>query len=263
DLAWRILPLSGVLAPLTVDVPLQFEPNALSLNTWWVTWSETPTFDHLLIERDADDTVLHRDADVVYPLENEFGLSMQLPDEGAVLELLGSSGCLVDAVNIGGLPGINWPAGATVPPASMERTDLFVGDDLTTNWHTNLGLVRVGFDAFGNLLQGTPKVTNSPILDLAVQGFAFDVSSYPVGVPIVILFGDDAIYPADPQLWNVVVTSGNGDVQPAAWDVGKVEGGDTNVTVFTSLLQLDVRLHLWIRTPTGDVLFAPILVYPY
>ncbi|MCK5248244.1 hypothetical protein KAR02_15165, partial [Candidatus Bipolaricaulota bacterium] len=263
DRAWRVLPLTGKLEAYQEDAFAAFESNPSFPNSWWGQWTTAPSPDHFIAEREDDETVLPEVADLVYPMEDEFGLSTQLPDEVAVVELIGPSGCLVDTANIDWPHTIGWQAGSADPPASMERTDLFAEDGLE-NWHSNLGLARAGFDAFGNLLHATPGVANSPIMAQAIRDLEYGPTSHPVGEPIVIPFEDRPLWSDDSQLWHVVVTQSiNDDILPAEWDVIKQEDGSIAVTIQTNRLPLDTTLYVWVRTPTADVLFVPYLLYPY
>ncbi|MEE8594018.1 MAG: Ig-like domain-containing protein, partial [Candidatus Bipolaricaulota bacterium] len=257
DRAWRVLPLTGKLEAYQEVASAAFESNPSFPNSWWGRWTTTPSPDHFIAERGNDETVLPEVADLVYPMEDEFGLSTQLPDEVAVVELIGPPGCLVDTANIDWPHTVGWQAGSADPPASMERTDLFAEDGLE-NWHSNLGLARAGFDAFGNLLHATPGVANSPIMAQAIRDLEYGPTSHPVGEPIVIPFEDRPLWSDDSQLWHVVVTQSiNDDILPAEWDVIKQEDGSIAVTIQTNRLPLDTTLYVWVRTPTADVLFVP------
>ena len=92
---------------------------------WHVAWPEISTSDHYLVEIGGDDRVLPDLADLLLPLEDEFGLALRLPDEGAILELIDPLGCLVDTANMGAQLDEGWLAGSATLSASMERTDLF------------------------------------------------------------------------------------------------------------------------------------------
>jgi hypothetical protein len=261
--AWRILPLEGALSEFQPEQALQFEPNTLGSDSYWARWAQGPTADHYLIELGTDECVLPTSADLVWPIEDEFGLSTRLPEEGAILELIGPSGCLVDTANIERLDDEGWSAGSIDPLASMERTDLLI-EDADDNWHTNLGLIRNGWDAFGNLLHGTPKVANSPILAEVADGISDEAVRTPAGEPIQLPFIANPLWSADPELWRVVITRAlRDDVLPAAWEVVEQTDGSTSILVQSHLLPLNVPLYLWVRTPTGEVLLAPILLDPY
>ena len=259
--AWRTLSLNGELRPALEDSGLRFTPETGTSAIWRVTWSDVTRPDHYLMERGSDDVVLHFDADLVYPAEDEFGLSTELSDEGALVELHAPSGCLTDTANLFVLPGMTWPAGSSVPPASMERSDP-TAIDAPNNWHTNLGLVRQGFDAFGDLISGTPKGVNSPILELLVRELEGEAASFPAGVSVVLTVGIDAVTPIDDALWYLVVTSSDGTVQPAMWTVGGTPGEEASITIYSTLLPRDETLHVWMRTPRGHLFFAPIVILP-
>ncbi|MFC2106374.1 Ig-like domain-containing protein, partial [Candidatus Bipolaricaulota bacterium] len=263
DRAWRVLPLTGSLGAYQEDAIVSFELNPTLSNSWWIRWTTAPSPDHFIAERGDDETTLPIVADQIYPMEDEFGLLTRLPDEVAVVELIGPSGCLVDTANIDWPHTVGWPAGSAASPASMERTDLFAEDGLE-NWHSSLGLVRAGFDAFGNLLHGTPGAANSPIMAQAIQDLDYGPTSHPMGEPIVIPFEDRPLWSDDSLLWHVVVTQGiNDDVLPAEWDVIKQEDGSIAVIIRTNKLPLNTTLYVWVRTPAADVLFVPYVMYPY
>jgi len=118
-------------------------------------------------------------------------------------------------------------------------------------------------DAWGQLIHGTPKHENSPILAEAVAA-AIEPSSVPMGEAIVLRFEPLPEWPVDERLWRVLVTRPpNDEVHEAEWTIGASEAGDILVEIATNRLPLDVEFHVWVRTPSGDVLFAPFLLYPY
>jgi len=220
-------------------------------------------FDHHLIEIGADDRVLPEIADLILPWEDEFGLTVRLPDEGALIELIGPTGCLADTANIERLGDEGWSSGSDAPPATMERTDPF-SEDADENWHMNLGLVRTGIDAFGNLVHGTPSQPNSPLLAESLSGFDYASIQVPMGEPIVLSFGDPVLRPADERLWHVVVTQGPRDeVLEVVWAASEQVDGSTAIVIQSNALPLNTTLNVWVRTPMGEVLFVPIFLYPY
>ena len=145
----------------------------------------------------------------------------------------------------------------------MERTDP-LELDLDENWHTNLGLVRTEMDAWAQLIHGTPKHENSPILSEAVAAQGIEPTSVPMGEPILLRFDPLPEWPADPGLWYVLVTRPPVDeTLDADWTLDTMESGDLAVEIDVRGLPLDEPIHVWVRTPSGDVLFAPFLLYPY
>jgi hypothetical protein len=80
----------------------------------------------------------------------------------------------------------------------------------------------------------------------------------------VIVFENRPLWVAEARLWSVTVTQGIQDeVVAAQWDVTGQEDGSTAVTIQTNTLPLNTELHVWVRTPTGDVLFASYVLYPH
>jgi hypothetical protein len=113
---------------------------------------------YYLIERDDDSTVGDVTADLVAPFNGD------LSDAGESLRLM--TGTLtIDTANA---DGGAWPAGEAGPvPRSMER--LAPGlPDRDANWVSNDGFHRVGQDAAGNWIDGTPRSANSSTLPPAL-----------------------------------------------------------------------------------------------
>lgn len=109
--------------------------------------SRIPPHGYLLLERTSDRTVADIPADTIY--------RGSLRNSGERLQLLDSSGALVDSANGN---GGRWPAGSSERKASMER---WGGDDRRGNWGTFTGYFGVGVDAEGGSIQGTPRQRNS------------------------------------------------------------------------------------------------------
>ncbi|MFC2082458.1 Ig-like domain-containing protein [Candidatus Bipolaricaulota bacterium] len=260
--AWRTVSLSGVLAGRQVGPQIALNLSESRANSWWVEWANESTGDYLVMERDRRNIVVADSEELVYPARDAFGLSTDLHDAGASIELIGPSGCVADTASLIPEPLPEWPAGSDSPAASMERTDA-LADDEPDNWHTNLGFVRNSFDAFGNLIHGTPGTFNSPRLDLISVPDGEAATVHPVGEPIVVEIESEAIWSSDLSLWHVtVLQSGEGVQLEAAWSVTQI-AGTMVVTIQTNTLPMNVELGVWIRTPTGGVLFAPYLLYPY
>ncbi len=260
---WKAVPLEGVVSPYRPDVGPIFDPVEDQPGTWWGHWGSAPRDDFFLLERETDETVLGIDADQIYAEEIPLDRVADLADQGDVIELLDPTGCVVDTAN-GDVPDQDgWPAGTLLPAATMERIDPLV-PDLHENWHTNLGLVRAAIDARGDLIHGTPKNENSPILSEAIKAQGIEPMSRPMGEPILLRFGAISEWPADRALWHVAVTRPAADtVLEAEWTITAEESGDLIVEVTTNTLPLNEELHVWVRTPSGDLLLAPVLLYPY
>lgn len=113
-----------------------------------------PAGGFFLLERTDDEAVADIPADLIY--------TGALSNGGAVLRLLDADGNEVDSANAGSEAG--WAGGAagsdTPAYGSMERIDPS-GPDTPSNWRTNDGVHRVGSDAKGHPINGTPKARNS------------------------------------------------------------------------------------------------------
>jgi len=263
DGLWKAIPLSGEIAAHLTDSGVEFRPDEDQPGAWWVFWEPDWRDDFFLIERETDEPVLHIGADLIYGEELPLDRIADLDDLGDVIELVDPSGCIVDTANADTPERDGWIAGALVPAATMERSD--PSDfDLDENWHTNLGLVRTEIDAWGNLIHGTPKRENSPILSEAVAAEGIGPTPAPMGEPIVLRFDPLPEWPTDRELWRVVVTRPPHDeVLEADWTIALSEDGDILIEIATNWLPLNEELHVWVRTPSGDLLFAPSLLYPY
>lgn len=184
DRAWKTIDLSGLLAPASRDAALSFGPNPMDPQIWWVNLSDRQARrDFFVLERLSDDTVLDVRAGLVYDDRLGVERGLALPEEGAVLELVNSSGCVVDTANAtrDGLGG--WVAGDSATRGSMERTDPY-GQDVAENWHTNLGIITSGTDADGAGLLATAGLENEPRLALLVAMAAQD--ALPIGAGGVV-----------------------------------------------------------------------------
>ncbi|MGA9533568.1 MAG: lamin tail domain-containing protein [Anaerolineales bacterium] len=106
-------------------------------------------FGFFLLERTDDTTVASLPASMIY--------TGSLANGGDTLELLGSSGELIDSANSN---GGTWPAGTSSPRASMERLG---GADQPGNWTTFVG-AGFALDRDGNPIAGSPAGTNSAFL---------------------------------------------------------------------------------------------------
>jgi hypothetical protein len=104
-----------------------------------------------LLERTDNTTIVDLTADKIY--------TGSLKNSGETLSLRDPLGTLVDTANFGGRGG--WPGGDASSRTSMER----IGHaDIPDNWRTFAGFGGVGHDANGNLINGTPRQTNSIFL---------------------------------------------------------------------------------------------------
>ena len=258
---WRAIPLSGQIAPYEPDADIAFAPVDGQVGAWWVLWDSDRGDGHYLLERETDEVVLHVPADLIYEEELPLGWIAGFDDRGDIIELIDPSGCSVDTANADNPERDGWAAGSLWPTATMERIDPF-GPDVDANWRTNLGLIRIGFDAWANLIHGTPKHENSPVLSEAVAKRGFEVTRHPMGEPIVLRFDPLPEWPADETLWRVLVTRPPSDeVLEADWTLEATDSGGIAVRVFTNGFRIGEIL-VWVRTPSGDVLVAPISINP-
>ncbi|MFC2078130.1 Ig-like domain-containing protein, partial [Candidatus Bipolaricaulota bacterium] len=263
DRVWKAIPLSGSIAPYQSDAGLEFRPDENQPGAWWVFWQPEWRDDFYLIERETDEPVLHVDADLIYEEELPLDRVADLDDRGDVIELVDPTGCIVDTANADDPDRDGWIAGNLWPTATMERTDPFELD-LGENWHTNLGLVRTEMDAWGNLIHGTPKHENSPILSEAVASQGLEAIRHPMGEPILLRFDPLPEWPTDRALWHVLVTGPPADeILEAEWTISLAEDGTILIEIVPNRLPLNEEIYVWARTPSGDLLFVPYLLYPY
>ena len=259
----KTVALSGEIAPYEEDAVLSWEFDP-ARSGWWGAWPDAVRDDFFLLERATDDVLPSIDADLVYEDELPLDRFAALDDRGEILELIDPTGCVVDTANLDRLEERDgWAAGSETFSATMERTDIFEAD-VDENWHTNLGFIRNGVDGFGNLIHGTPRQPNSPILPGYSQQIGLLASSLPMGEPITIELNINTLSPADSALWMMIVTQeGLRDPYHPEWQVQDVANEKAVVTIDTSTLPLDASLEVWVRTPTCDVLLLPVLLYPY
>ena len=174
DYIWREVQLSGVLkgaATSACALALQGQQTADvrftkrdTDNVSWLVVAEPRQDDgsYLLLERKSDETIRNVNADIVYDVAQPY--SLDLTPEGDVMELLDSSGSMIDSANAFEPIQNGWPAGDATTFASMERTDPLAADT-ATNWHTNIGIVTRGEDESGRPLVATARAQNSESLD--------------------------------------------------------------------------------------------------
>ena len=157
DLTWTVIELAGLLSPVAATEPLSIQKNTWDGFSYLVISPSAPGADgFFLLERHTDATVFDVDAAVVYDLSGEE--TMDLPDEGALVQLIDSHGQIVDTANAGMVSG--WAAGNGETCASMERIDP-LAPDRTDNWGTSVGVPFCGKDAWGNSLAATAGCRNS------------------------------------------------------------------------------------------------------
>ena len=173
DFEWRVVSLSGVLEGAAISAcelaeqdptpSVDFEKRQIDDVSWRVV-SRPLDIDesYLLVERRTDKTVSTHNAEVVYDTVEPY--TMELHNEGEIIELLDANGIVVDSANAFPMPTPAWPAGDAATYATMERTDP-LGPDTPDNWHTNLGITTWGQDALGEPLVATADTVNSRPLE--------------------------------------------------------------------------------------------------
>ncbi len=114
---------------------------------------EIPPWGYFLLARTNYTNVVDVPADMIY--------TGALVDSGEILTLTDNLDNVIDTVNTNGGP---WPAGTggsgTPPRATMERVNP-LAPDTDSNWASNDGIIRNGYDVGGNPINGTPKQPNS------------------------------------------------------------------------------------------------------
>jgi hypothetical protein len=261
DALSKAIPLSGVVAPYQPDTGVAFRPDEDQPGAWWVFWEPEWRDDFFLIERETDEAVLHVSADLIYDEELSLDRVAHLDDRGDVIELVDPTGCVVDTANADELERDGWVAGMLWPPATMERTDP-TESDLDANWHTNLGLVRSELDVWGDFVHGTPKRENSPILSEAVTSQGLTATVHVIGDLVELRFDALPEWPADDALWRVLVLrSPSDEVVDTDWALGVTDNGDIAIRILVDGLTHG-EIHVWVRTPSGDLLVAPISISP-
>jgi hypothetical protein len=173
DFQWKTMALSGALQASTkpvceitdedVEPSVDFVKRSVDDISWFVVARPVQTDEsYMVLERKSDQTISNIAAGVVY--DDVVPYTMELSDDGDVVELLDASGQVVDTANAFPSYDGNWPAGDVVTRGTMERIDP-LGADEADNWHTNLGIVTRGLDADGRPLVATADEVNSQTLE--------------------------------------------------------------------------------------------------
>lgn len=138
--------------------------NEIDLNGWVLKSKDgapninlngmVPVSGFYLIERTADSTI----SDIAADFYGSFGKNGNISNNGEDLELLDSSGALIDKVYF---PS-GWPAGSASPDyISIERVNPLKDGSDKENWKSNNREKINGKDAAGNIVFGTPRAENS------------------------------------------------------------------------------------------------------
>ena len=189
ELPWTVIELAGVLSPTVEVEPLSIQKNLSDDFSYLVLSPSAPGADgFFLIERRTDATVFDVTAGVVYDLTGEE--SMDLPDEGAVVQLVDSNGQIVDTANAGVISG--WAAGNGETCASMERIDP-LGPDRSDNWSTSVGVPFCGKDAGGNALAATAGCRNSGSLEQILGSVDFRIVRDGPGVDFSVALAGNVV----------------------------------------------------------------------
>lgn len=106
-----------------------------------------------LLERSHDHVINDIPADLLY--------RGSLRNMGETLLLLDPDGEIIDSAN---LAGGKWPAGHSRLRRSMERR---CASDNSSCWGTFPGYLRNGYDALGNVINGTPRHANAILIPSA------------------------------------------------------------------------------------------------
>jgi hypothetical protein len=194
---------------------------------------------YYLLERTDDTTVADIPADRIY--------TGALSNSGERLFLTDGSGRTVDTANGNGGA---WPAGSASLGATMER--IGAGAETDSAWCTNDGIHRIGSDAAGNPIHGTPRMPFS--------GYCLAPSPTPTRSPTRTL---------TPTASETATTTGTPTVAPppAAFTphsviINEVAWGGTAADANDEWIELwnpgggDIDLSGWVLTDGGDVLVS-------
>ena len=170
---WKIVELSGVLPPAEVSACdraagdpapavrfLKEEPAGIS----WLVLSESDDArdGYYTLEHRHDGAISDMSADLLY--DTAASPRLELSDRGEVIMLVNELGEVVDTANASYLGRNGWAAGSATTYGTMERIDP-LGPDISSNWHTNMGIMIGGEDVNGRPLRATPGEANSPVLE--------------------------------------------------------------------------------------------------
>jgi len=173
DFQWKVVPLSGELQASSTPIceltdrepepAVEFVKREIDDLSWFVV-ARPVDYDesYMLLERRSDLTISNLDANIVY--DDVAPYSMELSNEGDIIELLDANGEIVDTANAFPSYYGNWPAGNALTRGTMERIDP-LGSDERENWHTNLGIITRGVDANGRPLIASADNVNSQTLE--------------------------------------------------------------------------------------------------
>ncbi|MDD5265298.1 MAG: lamin tail domain-containing protein, partial [Candidatus Bipolaricaulis sp.] len=280
DYDWKTVALSGTLeaagtsaCALTSVEPgssLRFVKRDGDDYTWLViALPQDDDGSYLMLERLSDKTVPNVDADVIYDSVTPY--TMELPDGGAVVELVDATGTVMDTANAFRSVDGRWPAGDSVTFGTMERTDP-LGPDAAENWHTNIGILTYGLDANGAPLAATSAKGNSQAIEL--------LSSFVRLAPVSIHNGRSVEVSLDLTSrerrkfgwpWISVTRPSDGDVaggggvvseSPSTYSFStRSVGGVCWLTIDTAGLKPGEHL-IWVVYGEGKAILIPVTIVP-
>jgi hypothetical protein len=271
---WRVVELSGVIEPSSAS-PCLVEAEPLWTDfmivrreadgvVWWELVAEPDTArddpGFFLLERRHDATVRDVPAGLVYDPDGRFNLD--LPDEGAVIELVNAAGEVVDTANADDPNRPGWPAGDAVTRATMERIDP-LAPDTWDNWRTNYGLLAFGEDAEGVDLLATAGGRNEGYVDWTSlpEGLAEISVDRQVALPLEVPRSARA------QGWPRVIigalaqgeVAGGGAAVPYG-AISSIRQNDTYILVIDPAALLPGEYRLWVVLSPGHVALMGLVV---
>ncbi len=267
---WARVPLSGVIAPSPIDLSIPRVPGSqiafgaageyawrvIDMSWWSAGKKGTNGRSYYVLERRYDKTLSDVFADLVY--DPQVTAQYILPDGGAVVLLVDSTGTVVDTANAEHPTRSGWPAGNRDSCATMERTDPMQGD-FDANWHTNPGILVYGRDAAGDRLSATAGKPNSPAID-ELTTLAQNQST-PVRAPAqldVSLAGGEK-----PQVrvaaLDINVAGGGGETGSGSALSTHYDRTQSSLSIDTSSL-VPGTYYVWITNGEGEAILVPLAV---
>ena len=263
DVQWKAIALQGVIEPgsTTATAGARLVETGPGSGIWQVIFHTANGNGFYLMERETDRAVSDISADVVYEDRISPTGTLDLADIGEVIELLDRYGTVVDTANADNPERDGWAAGSASTRGTMERTNPRA-DDFDWNWHTNLGVITSGEDAYGDQLLGTARAENSPVLEDLLSESDYRPLELRMGSILQITIP-------------VTAAEGESDVRPRI-SVSRPETGTTTVLAPTAIvadrgpdgMDITVRTdsfsageaHIWIAYVDGPVFLVPVLL---
>lgn len=267
---WARVPLTGVIAPSPIDLSIPRVPGSqiafgadgeytwrvIDMSWWSAGKKGTNGRSYYVLERRYDKTLSDVSADLVY--DPRVTAKYILPDSGAAVLLVDSTGTVVDTANAEHATLSGWPAGNRDSCATMERTDPMQGD-FDANWHTNPGILVYGRDAAGDRLSATAGKPNSPTID-ELMTLAQDQSTLvraPAQVDVSLARGEK------PQVrvaaLDINVAGGGGGTNSGSTLSTHYDGTDSSLNIDTSSLAPGTY-YVWITNGEGEAILVPLAV---